>query len=55
VHYCLGAPLAKLEGEIAINSLLRRMPNLHLKTEQSELEWRSGMIIRGVKEVPLLF
>lgn len=55
VHYCLGAPLARLEGEIAINTLLRRMPALRLKTEQSLLEWRSGMIIRGVKEVPLLF
>lgn len=55
VHYCLGAPLARLEGEIAINTLLRRMPDLRLKTAESLLEWRHGMIIRGVKEIPLLF
>ncbi|MEH7120477.1 cytochrome P450 [Neobacillus vireti] len=55
VHYCLGAPLARLEGEIAINTLLKRMPELRLKSDQSLIEWRTGMIIRGVKEIPLLF
>lgn len=55
VHYCVGAPLARLEGEIAINTLLRRMPEIRLKTDQSLIEWRAGMIIRGVKEIPLFF
>ena len=55
VHYCVGAPLARLEGEIAINTLLKRMPEIRLKTDQSFIEWRTGMIIRGVKEIPLLF
>ncbi|KKB73057.1 cytochrome P450 [Bacillus glycinifermentans] len=55
VHHCLGAPLARLEGEIAIGTLLRRMPDLRLKTNADFLEWRPGMIIRGLKEIPLLF
>ena len=55
VHYCVGAPLARLEGEIAIGTLMRRMPNLRLNTDLNSLEWRSGMIIRGIKEIPLLF
>lgn len=55
VHFCLGAPLARLEGEIAIRELLRRMPNLRLKGDEDTLEWRHGMIIRGVKEIPIVF
>lgn len=53
IHLCLGAPLARLEGEIAINSLLRRYPHFELQGDMEELEWRSGMIVRGVKEIPL--
>ncbi|SMF83440.1 Cytochrome P450 [Paenibacillus uliginis N3/975] len=53
IHLCLGAPLARLEGEIAINTLLRRFPNIELRSDIQELEWRPGMIVRGVKEIPL--
>ncbi|WP_019637875.1 cytochrome P450 family protein [Paenibacillus fonticola] len=53
IHLCLGAPLARLEGEIAINTLLKQYPNIRLKADVSELEWRPGMIVRGVKEMPL--
>ncbi|RXZ77404.1 cytochrome P450 [Paenibacillaceae bacterium] len=53
IHFCLGAPLARLEGEIAINSLLRRYPHFELQGDMEELEWRPGMIVRGVKEIPL--
>lgn len=53
IHLCLGAPLARLEGEIAINTLLRRFPNMQLQTDVNELEWRPGMIVRGVKEIPV--
>ncbi|UNK16378.1 cytochrome P450 [Paenibacillus sp. N3/727] len=53
IHLCLGAPLARLEGEIAINTLLRRFPNIELRSDVQELEWKPGMIVRGVKEIPL--
>lgn len=55
VHYCLGAPLARLEGEIAVSALLRRMPDIRLEVEEEQLEWRPGMIIRGVKAFPVTF
>ncbi|MGG3308221.1 cytochrome P450 [Paenibacillus sp. 2KB_20] len=53
IHLCLGAPLARLEGEIAINTLLHRYPNFELQRDIDELEWRPGMIVRGVKEIPI--
>ncbi|MBT2291503.1 cytochrome P450 [Paenibacillus albidus] len=55
IHYCLGAPLARLEGEIAIAALLREMPNIQLKRPEESLDWRPGMIIRGLKELPVSF
>lgn len=55
VHFCLGAPLARLEGEIAISALLKSMPNLRLNSDFDDLEWRRGMIIRGLREIPLVF
>lgn len=53
IHHCLGAPLARLEGKIAIGKLLERFPDLKLRVPESELEWRPGMIVRGVKEIPV--
>ncbi|MGD6856962.1 cytochrome P450 family protein [Bacillus infantis] len=53
IHLCLGAPLARLEGEIAILALLERFPEIGLNASPDELEWRPGMIVRGVKELPL--
>ncbi|SEA60699.1 cytochrome P450 [Paenibacillus sp. 276b] len=55
VHYCLGAPLARLEGEIGINALLRRLPEIQLNIDSQLLEWRPGMIIRGLKSFPVTF
>lgn len=54
IHHCLGAPLARLEGEIAISSLLKRFPAMRLNTDIENLQWRSGMIVRGIKQLPLL-
>jgi len=54
IHYCLGAPLARLEGEIAFATLLRRFPTLHL-VEDHALEWRSTIEIRGLKSLPVEF
>jgi cytochrome P450 len=53
IHLCLGAPLARLEGEIAISTLLNRFPNMRLQNDVDTLEWRPGMVVRGVKEIPV--
>jgi len=50
-HFCLGAPLARLEGEIAIRALLERFPTLALDTEH--VERRPNPILRGVQALPL--
>ncbi len=50
VHYCLGASLAKLEGQVAITSLIRRFPDLELAGEPT---WRDRLTIRGVNHLPL--
>jgi cytochrome P450 PksS len=55
VHYCLGAPLARLEAQIAINALLRRSPHLQLATPASEIRWKKGLVLRGVKSLPVRF
>ncbi|MGI8917361.1 MAG: cytochrome P450 family protein [Pyrinomonadaceae bacterium] len=55
IHFCLGAPLARLEGEIAINTLLRRMPDLHLSVATESLRWRPSMVLRGLESLPVWF
>jgi cytochrome P450 len=53
IHYCLGAPLARLEGEIALTTLLRRLPNLQLAIETPE--YNDNYLLRGLKSLPLTF
>ncbi len=53
IHYCLGAPLARLEGRIAILSLIRHFPNLSLVTPLDQTEWHTGVIFRGLKSLVL--
>ncbi len=55
VHYCLGAPLARLEGQIAINTLVQRMPNLRLSVAPEQIRWRGGFVIRGLEALPVSF
>ena len=55
VHYCLGAPLARLEAQIAFETLLRRCPDLRLAVPAERLQWRHGLFLRGVKRLPLAF
>jgi cytochrome P450 len=50
VHYCLGASLAKLEAQVALTSLIRRFPDVHL---DGEPHWRDRLTIRGVDHLPL--
>ena len=52
-HYCLGAPLARLEGRIALDVLLDRLPDLALAVAPDELRWRTNPIMRGVQRLPI--
>ncbi|GAA0629308.1 cytochrome P450 [Streptomyces crystallinus] len=53
IHYCLGAPLARLEARIAIRSLLDRCPDLALDIHPAAVTWRSGMLVRGPESLPV--
>ncbi|MCY1081394.1 cytochrome P450 family protein [Archangium lansingense] len=53
IHYCLGAPLARLEGQIAIQTLVNRFPNLRLSKPADSLKWRTGILMRGPKQLPV--
>ena len=50
-HYCLGAPLARMEAGIAFAELLRRLPNLTPATEA--FQWRENIVLRGLQELPI--
>ncbi|MEO1286884.1 MAG: cytochrome P450, partial [Chloroflexota bacterium] len=54
IHYCLGAPLARMEGAIAIQTLLDNAPDIQLAIPAGQLEWRQGMVLRGLKKLPVL-
>jgi len=51
IHFCLGAPLARLEARIAAVRLSERLPGIHLK--RAEPEWHDSLILRGVKSLPV--
>ena len=51
IHFCLGAQLARIEAEIAISSLLRRLPELRLDDAENP-EWRPTFVLRGLKRLP---
>ena len=51
IHHCLGAPLARIEAQLAINSLLERLPRLRLATDA--VEWREMVTLRGLRELPV--
>ena len=53
IHYCLGAPLARLEAQIAFQTLLRRMPEIHLTVPPERVPWRRGHFLRGPERLPL--
>jgi cytochrome P450 len=52
IHYCLGAPLARLEGAIALSALTQRFPDMRLASER--LEWGDNIILRGLKSLPVV-
>ena len=52
-HFCFGAPLARIEGQIAFSALLRRLPNLRLTP--GPITWRSNLGLRGLTALPVTF
>ncbi len=53
IHYCIGAPLARLEGGIAIGELLRRFPRLRLKDPGAKLIYKGSFFLRGLDSLPM--
>ncbi|MGW0122016.1 cytochrome P450 family protein [Streptomyces sp. NPDC003327] len=53
IHYCLGAPLARLEAQVALRTVLDRFPGLELDTGAGPLEWLPGMLMRGTRRLPV--
>jgi cytochrome P450 len=55
LHYCLGAPLARAEGQIAISALLGSCHDLALAVEPGELSWRRSRLVRSLRRLPVTF
>jgi cytochrome P450 len=56
IHHCLGAPLARMEGHVALGSLLRAFPDVSLAVPISDLHWGhgDGLVLRGLSELPVI-
>ncbi|WP_426408644.1 cytochrome P450 [Bradyrhizobium ganzhouense] len=52
IHFCLGAQLARLEGQIALRSLIERFPDISLATAGAP-EWKDSLILRGLQSLPV--
>jgi cytochrome P450 len=55
IHICLGAPLARLEGDIAFTTLLKRMPNLRLNVPHESITWSFALNSRSLTALPVAF
>ncbi|MBV9582591.1 MAG: cytochrome P450, partial [Chloroflexi bacterium] len=53
IHYCLGAPLARLEAQIAFETLLQRFTDIQLAASPESLMWQRGIFVRGVERLPV--
>ncbi len=53
MHFCLGAPLARLEGQIALRVLLERFPQIQLAVPANAIQWRAAVALRGLKALPV--
>jgi cytochrome P450 len=56
IHYCLGAPLARLEAQMAFETLLSRYPGLRLAADRNSLTWArgDGLVLRGLTSLPVV-
>ena len=55
IHFCLGAPLARMEAQIAFTTLLQRAPDLRLTVPAHSLRWRPSIFLRGLAALPVKF
>lgn len=53
IHHCVGAPLARVEGKVAIGRLLARFPHLSLAADPEKLEWQPSMLHHGLRSLPV--
>ena len=53
IHFCLGAPLARMEGQIAIPALLAQFPQIELAIDPDQLVWANQILLRGVATLPV--
>jgi len=53
VHHCIGAQLARMELQVALGTLLARLPGLALAVDEKELEWKPGLLVRGLRTLPV--
>jgi cytochrome P450 PksS len=55
IHFCLGASLARLEAQVALGTLLARTDELQLAVNREALQWRPGLVLRGLWALPVRF
>jgi cytochrome P450 len=55
IHFCLGSPLARLEGDVALRAIVNRLPNLQLAVPEEKLKYRPGFLLRGLVELPITY
>jgi cytochrome P450 len=53
IHYCLGAPLARMEAEVALGALIARFPGMALAVPAEELRWRPVSLMTGLESLPV--
>ena len=53
IHFCLGAPLARMEGAIALAALVQRFPDIGLAIPRDQVQWRSNSLLRGLAKLPV--
>lgn len=53
IHHCLGVHLARMELQVALGRLLARFPDLRIAVPDEELVWRGGLVVRGLRELPV--
>jgi cytochrome P450 PksS len=55
IHFCLGAPLARMEGSIAIPALIQRLPKMELTVDPATLQWGNSILLHSLSSLPLKY